>query len=244
MLFSFWRRPVTLLEMLIVMAILAVAAGIVAIGVSKAVVDQRFRSEVGLIIDELRLAQDLMLILGTDVRVKFEKSQTTDGIDFWIELETTVKESLQREIIKKRHLLKTIRGVFFYDENAHEEIQGKIGVMFLSKGAVMSRGIMRLATSDQDNPPPGVLQTYILLMGFPSPIINIDNSEEAEKKFDSFENPSFDQTLTQDTFSKLPDKLKEKEEKSQQEGQVGGTEKKPAQPPAQPGPGRPDTTPK
>lgn len=227
-------RYFTLLEILIVMAILALVGGLISIGVNKALVAQRFATEVSLIVDELRLAQDLMLILGTDVRVKFAEDKEHSGNKFGLELETRLPKEIEREILRKHENLKTVKGVFFKDLNTSQFTEGQIDVRFLSKGSVMSRGVMRLATSDEEKPPVGTLQSYICLPGYPNPIFSTEDKDKAEEECNSAAEASYDSKLTQDTFSKLPDKLKkpeepersEEEEKKKQETEKPSSSKK------------------
>lgn len=214
----FRRRHVTLLEIILVMAILMLVGGLVAVGINKALVDQRFRTEVSLIVDDLRLAQDLMLILGTDVHLKFAKESDEAGIKYWLELETDLNKEIKNQILRKRSNLKTIHGVFFKDETATETTRGQLDIRFLSKGNVMSRGLMRLATSDAEtNPPPGTMQTYICLPGYPKPIFNTDILDKAEAECKAAAEMIADTKLTLDTFSKLPESLKLPEEAAKEE---------------------------
>src|SRR4051812_5988961 len=67
------KLPFTLVEILIVFFILALSIGIIGINIHKAIVQQRFETEVALVLEELRFAQDLMLILDGNFKVKFEK---------------------------------------------------------------------------------------------------------------------------------------------------------------------------
>lgn len=206
---AFRRLPITLLEMIIVISILALASGIVAVNINKALVDQRFRTEVGMVVDKMRLAQDLMLILGTDVHLNFEENEKGDGINFWLDTETELPKNVKYEIHKKdKETLRTIKGVFLADELVSEIKEKYIDVKFLSHGAVMSKGIMRLATSDKDSPPKGTLQSFICLAGYPRPIVSYTSKEEADKFCTSLEDDQ-DERLTQDTISKLPEKLKQ-----------------------------------
>lgn len=202
------RLPVTLLELLVVIAVLALTSGIAMIGISKSLRDQRFRTEVSMVADELRLAQDLMLVLGTDVHVKFAVHASGVGIDYWLELETGLPKSIKHELVQKHHHLQTVRGVFFMDELVEVFTQGQLDVKFLSKGIVMSKGIMRLSTSDQDPSPPDALNAYIPIAGYPSPIFSVDDFERAKGIYDAYSNESADQALTEDTFLRLADNLK------------------------------------
>jgi prepilin-type N-terminal cleavage/methylation domain-containing protein len=208
------RQAVTLLELLIVIAIITLASGVLAISINKAIVDQKFRTEVSKVVDALRLAQDLMLILGTDVRVHFE-SDAKSEIKYYLELETKLPINIEREILRQRKPLQTIKGVFFRDEISTETQSGKLNVKFLSNGAVMSKGVMRLASTDDQNSPEGTLQSYICLSGYPKPISSSENLEDAQKLCAEIDK-SLDQRIAQDTFSKLPDRLKQKEQKEEE----------------------------
>lgn len=216
------RQAITLIEMLIVIIILSIASGIVAISINKAIVDQRFRTEVGLIVDEMRLAQDLMLILGTDVHLHFAEAKDKQGIEYWLELETKLPQNVQREVQRKKKVLKTIKGVFLEDELLWEIKESHIDVKFLSNGAVMSKGIMRLASSDDERVPKGTLESFICLAGYPKPIVSSQDKEEAEKSCKMFEE-GLDERLTKDTILRLPEKLKSSES---QESQVAPKDKK------------------
>jgi hypothetical protein len=222
------RLPVTLLELVIVMAILALVAGIVAISINKALIDQRFRTEVSMVVDELRLAQDLMLIFGTDVHVIFQEDSKRDGINYWIELETELPKNIGREVMRKHEKLKTVRGVFF-EGNVLEEVHGKLDVGFLSGGAVMTKGIITLSTSEEEVKSAGILHNYICLPGYPKPIFSTDSYELAE----TFCSPAFDEDfnakLTQDTVAKIPDSLKKPDEvqKEASSGKEEGKQKHP-----------------
>lgn len=219
----------TLLEILIVMAILALVGGLVSIGINRALTDQRFRTEVSIVVDQLRLAQDLMLVLGTDVHLKFAVDGDTGGIKYWLELETELPKEIEKEVLRKRPKLKTVRGVFLKDQLALQTVRGEIDVKFLSRGSVMSRGVLRLATSDSEDPPEGTLQTYICLPGYPKPIFSTDDKAKAVEACDATAEKEIDSKLTQDTFSKLPDTLKlpEEQEKGEETEKVKPSEKNP-----------------
>jgi type II secretory pathway pseudopilin PulG len=197
---------ITLLEVIIVCAILSIASGIVAFNINKALVQQRFESEVSLIVSDLRLAQDIMLTMGTDIHLHFAESKNNGGIEYWLELETNLPQNAQREVQRKRRVLKTIKGVFFKDELPSEIQESNIDVKFLSQGHVMSKGIMRLATSSDENVPAGTLESFIYLSGFPKTIVSSRNKEEAEDTYQKLED-DLDERITQNTISHLPEEL-------------------------------------
>lgn len=210
---SLRKQPITLLEILIVMAILALVSGVVAVSINRVLTAQRFQNEVSMIVDELNLAQNIMTIMNTDVRVMFKESPGNKGIEYWLEMDTLLSGHVQKEINRRKGVLKTIRGVFFQDELISEISEGKLDVKFLSSGAVMSRGIMRLATTDNENPPAGTLQTYICLVGYPHPIVSVETKEEADK-ICADRDVDFDTKLTQDTVLKIPEQVKKIEPQS------------------------------
>jgi len=209
------RLPVTLFEVLIVIAILVTVSGIVAVSINKAIVNQRFQTEVNLIADELRLAQNIMSILKTDTHVIFEEDKNKKGILYKLEMDTLLQANIQHEVQREKNNLTTVKGVFFLDELQSETVEGRLDIKFLSSGAVMSKGIIRLASSDNEkSPPPNTLESYICLVGFPYPITISDTLEEAEK-ICSIDNTAFDEQLTQDTMQRIPDSAKHKNNKKE-----------------------------
>lgn len=219
------RQAITLLEVVIVIIILSIGSGVVAININKVIAEQRFRTEVGLIVDQMRLAQDLMLIMGTDVHLHFAEAKGADAIEYWLELETRPPQNVQREVQRKRKPLTAIKGVFFEDELLSEIAEHHIDVKFLSNGAVMSKGIMRLSTSHEERTiPKGALESFICLAGYPKPIVVSRNKEEAEETCYLFEE-GLDEKLTKDTIAKLPEKLKEIDSKENKVGPAEQTEK-------------------
>lgn len=69
------RRFVTLVETLIVMSLIALVAGAIGFGAYSAVNTERFRTAVRQVGDQLVLAQDVMLILKTNVRVHLQQTE-------------------------------------------------------------------------------------------------------------------------------------------------------------------------
>lgn len=227
------RRYLTLLELMIVIGILSLVAGLVAINISNSIIDQRFRDEVGRVVDDFRLAQDLMLVLGTDVHIIFSVDREGQGIKYWMELETALPTAWEKEILRTRAILKTIRGVFIFDETnietAPASAKGKIDLKFLSGGSVMSKGVFRLSTSDKEESPKGALNSYVCFPGYPHPIFSTDIKEEAEAICNTKEDENLEKRLTQDTMERIPNKIKDlkkiaeeqkKEEAEEQQGQT------------------------
>lgn len=192
----------TLLELMVVLAILGAVAGFIGINISKALREQRFRTEVSLIVDQLRLAQNLMLIFNSNVQLKFIGIEN-EGIDYHLVFDTPLPQRWSKEINRPHERLTTIRSFNFRDLLDPDES----GVVkFLSGGSKMSRGIIRISTSKSDNTP-GVLTRYIFLPGYPAPIESQTQFPE-EALFNSNIN-TFEQTLTQRTKEEVELNVKE-----------------------------------
>ncbi len=199
------KRPLTLFELLIVMLILSFVGGAVAIGFKNATTEQNFKTEVSKVVDSLRLAQELMSVIpGEKVHLIFKEER--DGNYFFIELDTPLEEGSLKKQISKHQRLKTIKGVFFKDTLNYPTTKGTIDIKFYSKGMVMSQAILRLASSSEENPPSNTLQVYIPLVGFPRPIEVFDSKEKADEVYNNYRDKRSDDTLTIDTFTRLPQK--------------------------------------
>ena len=204
---SLKQLPMTLLEIMIVIAVIAIATGVIGLGVNKAVVNQQFQTELSILVDELRLAQNLMLILGTDVHLKF-KQVSNEKITYWIETETDLPASMANEILRKHHELKVIKVVSFKDTLNSKPKEGELDIQFLSHGSVMSNGVMTLSTTDKMPPPKNVLQGYICLAGYPKPIKSFPDYDAAKKACENTDDEQFVKDLTLDTFKEPAIKVK------------------------------------
>jgi type II secretory pathway pseudopilin PulG len=184
------RRFLTLLETLIVLSILSLFVGLIGINVNKAVHEQRFRTEASTVLEMLRTAQYLMLILDNDVHVKINKSN--NSINIHIETVCPLSPNWEKLITKPKEFT-TIHIINFTDRTADaKSASGTIDIRFLSNGYVMSQGIMRLATAEAAGGQGG-LESFICLPGYPSPL---SLTEERPKEPDCF-------SLQQDGFTNM-----------------------------------------
>lgn len=181
---TYKRSFITLIELLLVIAIMLSVAGLVGINIRKAFFEQRFRSEVSAVVDTLRLAQDLMLLLNADAHVLFADDASGQGIKYWIEVEKPLSDNWSRELMRKRPNLRAIHLVEMDDKVSTIKIQDKLDIKFLSGGLIMSQGILSLFSDDQKDRE-WVLKSYIELPGYPKPIVSTykeikDNSREMD----------------------------------------------------------------
>lgn len=158
------RRYVTLIETVIALAILGLVATVIGINVSKAMQDQRFRTEVALVVDQLRLAQNLMIILNEDVKVHFKEE--SGQIHYGLSFQCPKKTGWDKELTRKPQPLKAIRTVAF-NGTGEEKGPGSLTLNFLSSGMVMSSGTLTLSTAKGTESKD---MRYVNLPGYPHPI--------------------------------------------------------------------------
>lgn len=168
------RLHFTMLELLVVIAILSLVAGFVGINIRKAVSEQNFRSEVDLVVNQLRLAQDLMLIFRGEVKVKFTVLPDDKGVSTSLVFESKMPGQWDKEA-KRVHNLTHIHSIFFEDQLVSFDSPNKtddedvLEIRFLSNGSAISKGLMQF--SNATNPDsPGAISRYINLSGYPAPI--------------------------------------------------------------------------
>lgn len=167
------KQFLSLIELMLVMGIIGLVAGILTFNIRKTIVEQRFRSEVDMVVDKLRLAQNFMLILDTDVH--FKLIQTDNGIKYWLEFSCPLSKGWSQEL-SKPSFLRTIHVVNFKDQLPMTEKSGEIDIRFLSGGMVMSRGVLRLSTSELAGDEKG-LEKFVCLRGYPYPIFSVPDSQ-------------------------------------------------------------------
>ncbi len=170
------RRFMTFVEMMIILTIMLLSLGLIGLNIKKLITQQRFKTEVALVVDQLRLAQDLMLILNADALVNFNKDK--QGFKSTIEVENILSKEWQREIDRDRPSLTTIKTLEFFDKNSDIKTQiPPFTLNFLSGGSIISKGMIRLATVDKE------LEAFIFLPGYPYPLESVQSDQGMAEKF-------------------------------------------------------------
>ncbi len=224
------RRLMTFMEMMVVLAIISLIGGVVAININKAMFEQRFRTEVATVVNQLRLAQNLMLILDQDVSIKF-KQHDSKSIDFWLEMQCPAVKGWDKELTRRPPPLKTIGVVDFEgDENEENKEEGQLELRFMSGGTVMSRGILRLSTSVEANNKNG-LERFVCLPGFPAPISAMSGTLPTIACLEDIKGEFKDQ-ITQITIQEITSKLEAAKLAKDQKDAAGKNDGQPPQPPA------------
>lgn len=153
----------TLIELLIVLAIIALATGVIGFSASKAIQNERFRSGTNLILDKLQLAQNIMLILKTDAYVTFKHDESKRQVLCFIQVEKQLTPALAK-IVNLHPEISGICNVTFVDKETNRQHERDFTLHFISGGTKMSRGYLQLHSGDK------TLEQIIYLPGFPHPL--------------------------------------------------------------------------
>ena len=164
-----------------------------AVNVIGSLNQQRFRTEVSVIMDQLRLAQDLMLILDDNVSLKFAEEKDSKAITYWLDFERTLAPHWEKELKRKHPPLKAIHRVDFKDISQLSQTRGLLDLRFLSGGSVMSKGTLLLSSSSSSSDENAMTQ-YICLPGNPNPFLKASDKldDACGKEIDN----SFDEQMT------------------------------------------------
>lgn len=173
------RLHITLIELLLVITLLVLLSGVVGINIRRAFSEQRFRAELAAVVSSLRLAQDLMLILNTDVHLIF-RDDPQEGLHYWLQVEKKLSGGWDRELARKRARLTAIQLVEMEDQTAESRGQNDLDIRFLSGGSVMSKGLLNLFSSRNKNGA-DTLVSSICLPGYPKPIVSSSQEMKAEE---------------------------------------------------------------
>jgi len=176
--------------MLVVLTLLALAAGFVGINAVRALREQRFQNEAAAVRDTLQLAQELMLVTDIGAVVLFEGEE--EGIRCRIKTDELLTEEWKRAV-ERDLFLTAVRVVEFDGEE--EKKEGELKLHFLSGGLLMSEGVLRLSTA-RGGEDAGGLDRYILLPGYPAPLALSKQKPEKEDKAD-------DERLTQEMLQQI-----------------------------------------
>ncbi|WP_068468574.1 pilus assembly FimT family protein [Candidatus Protochlamydia phocaeensis] len=155
------RQPCfTLLELLIVLFILSLGLALTGVKLKEAYDEQRFASEVQQVLDRLRMAQDLMLIMNADVQVCFSRNAKTKQIECKLDIEKPIKDGWAN-LIERPLALSAIRSYQFNGS------QDDPLILRFSLGK-MSQGQLTLLEASEAKE---ARKDFIELPGYPSPLV-------------------------------------------------------------------------
>jgi prepilin-type N-terminal cleavage/methylation domain-containing protein len=163
------RRYITLIEVMIVMALLAVLAGVTGIAVRRAVLDERYRAGVAQFVSRLQMAQNIMLIVRGDVTVQLNKQP--NGLFCHVDVAQPLLPPLQR-IVNRSGVIPGIDAFTWTTLDGRSVTNQPLALNFKSGGARLSRGELKVSGAGRDS--------YILLSGFAEPVTSNTQSQLAQ----------------------------------------------------------------
>jgi Tfp pilus assembly protein FimT len=163
------RRLFTLVELLIVIALLTLIAGVVGFNLSRMLQEQRFKTGVARVADHLQVAQELMLILSSPVKVTLTKHPSNPNA---IVLTTQVDLPFNTPLARYIQANPTITGISSVGlQDSYGVIRPEpIEILFYPQGRQMTRGILWLSGYDRISAN-GSLKRAIPLAGYPQEIV-------------------------------------------------------------------------
>lgn len=159
------KRYITLIEVLVVIAIIAASAGILAVKMRDFLQEQAYLDESHQLLNQLRIAQDVMQVMNADLVVRI--SQDDKGLfTSQIEPKTTPPELAKRLISTSPLKLKAIGRLEFEDQFTETVLKENFDLTFMSRGFTMNHGIIKLFPKGTSGP-----EQVIYLSGHPAPLL-------------------------------------------------------------------------
>lgn len=158
------RLPFTLIEILLAIALLAMITAVVSVNVRGLFRQQKFLNEVNAVTSLLNRAQQLMLIYGQNVQVKFTTSK--EGIKGQLTPDCLLDPKWEKWTSNHTLTLTQIHSINFHDELFPNSSEGEKLIRFYPHGGGVSRGVMSLST-EKETGIKGGQDAFIALPGYP-----------------------------------------------------------------------------
>lgn len=147
-------HPVTLLEVLVVLALLATVLGLTAVSAVHFLNSQKFLSRVDQVADQLQLAQDVMAYFDTQVEVVLEK--TGQGVALHLTTEAPLPPILNKRFKKKVHV-PYVEALYWQNQEV-----GAVSFVFQTNREHYPKGTLVFRSSVQEQP------VSLDLLGYPA----------------------------------------------------------------------------
>jgi len=144
----------TLIEILVVLMILTLVVSIMGVKIHEIYREQQFLSESQQVLNQLRMAQDLMVILDADVTVQLKKDRTNHTLISVLDVQKPLPDIWSR-LVEKPLNLKIIESWEFNGQAVHP-----LSLQFILGS--MSQGTLVLKKHQHS--------FFIELLGYPTPI--------------------------------------------------------------------------
>lgn len=174
------RRFFTLVEVLIVIALIAVVAGVVGFNIVRMRQDQQFRSGAALVQQKLQAALETMLIHNENMEVILEEKP--EGLLVIVKAETPLERGLGR-FLNRNPIVKGIHSIGWITPEGRT-YSGKAILEFSAISHTTSQGTLILSGYESLNET-GPLRKALILQGFPHPIQGRKDQLFVEEKMDS-----------------------------------------------------------
>lgn len=159
------RRYFSLVEVMVVLALIALLSSAFLVGVGRLLRSQQFRTAAVEVEDWLTLAQEIMLIYKFDVGVTFENRG--DGVYFQLHGDSPCKKQFSIALepyFKEPHQIKGLSRVALWQPGGGVQEGSEIELTFWTPGTRMSKGLLFLYEKG------GSEKQVIRLPGYPSPL--------------------------------------------------------------------------
>ena len=150
------KRSITLMEMMIVISLIAVALGGMALPISKALKGEKFAHGVDAVIGKIMLAQEVMLDFHADVKLILEQDKEGKGIDCLIVAAIPLPPHIEKGLNHRPH----IAGIMEMAVN-HEK-KNRVELSFDGTLGSVPQGILSLIAPGKEE--------HIALPGYPRQI--------------------------------------------------------------------------
>lgn len=150
------KRSITLMEMMIVISLIAVALGAMSLPISKALKSETFAHGVDGVIGKIMLAQEVMLDFNTDLQLFLKKDEEGKGIHCHIVPGIPLPPHIEKGL-NHRPLIPGITEMAF-----NHEIKNSIQLSFEGPIGSISQGTLTLGASGKEE--------HIALPGYPKHI--------------------------------------------------------------------------
>lgn len=151
------RRFITLLELLIVFAILALVAGIGAFNLKALFSSQEELNEMDRVLFKLRKAQAVMVLLDGDIEIKFKRAPQGFSME-WVPA-GILSKSVSNRMGEREEALPHLQEISFQDGVKDLLLKPPFSLQFLSRGFLMNRGVLTLKGAQTER--------HLLLVGYP-----------------------------------------------------------------------------
>lgn len=152
------KRFITLLELLIVFALLSITAGAAAYNIRGFFRSQNTLAEMDRFVEQMRNAQSAMMLLNIDSELKIATQPSGISVE-WVP-KSPLSEMASR-LFKPKEIYSYLTEITFQDAFKDLVLKDSFSLSFLSKGFLMNRGILKMQAGKEIR--------YVLMPGYPWP---------------------------------------------------------------------------